>query len=179
VRRHEARAVTDLDVLAVRFPGAGRPVSRGRHPTFGGGLALEVDPVLDCPVERVDMIVGEVKEGRARFNPAARDPEVLAAALARFGCCGREHAEEAVRELLDRGQADMPHGHRVRLVAFGNVHGEPPLPDPTHRVVPLAHVVAFLRDWLDEHWADLHGIPMKQPALDLLALLRKCERTDA
>lgn len=33
------------------------------------------------------MIVGEVKEGAPKLNPAMRDPAVLEAAFARFGCC--------------------------------------------------------------------------------------------
>jgi hypothetical protein len=35
------------------------------------------DPALGCPADRADMIVGEVKEGAARFNPAIRDPFAL------------------------------------------------------------------------------------------------------
>jgi hypothetical protein len=34
------------------------------------------------------MLIGEVKEGRAELNHAARDPAVLAAALTRFRLLG-------------------------------------------------------------------------------------------
>jgi hypothetical protein len=76
------RTLTDLDVLAFRFPGAGAP-------------DLPLHPVLDA-AGRPDMLIGEVKEGRAELNHAARDPAVLAAALARFGCCGPDHVEPLV-----------------------------------------------------------------------------------
>jgi len=59
------------------------------------------------------MIVGEVKEGPARFNPATRDPDVLRIALARFGCCGSEEAGELARTLLARGHVDAPSGHTL------------------------------------------------------------------
>lgn len=100
-RGEHARSVTDLDILAFRFAGAGHEVvlGRGRRPL--SGRAFAVDPVLECPADRPDMIVGEVKEGAARLNDAMRDPVVLEVALTRFGCCAPEHAghrESAARE---------------------------------------------------------------------------------
>lgn len=83
--RHGIEAATDLDVLAFRFPGAGQIV-----PAKPGGRErwlAQTDSALACPVDRVDMLIGEVKEGRAEINRAARDPEVLRAVLVRFGCC--------------------------------------------------------------------------------------------
>jgi len=83
-RGDHARTVTDLDILAFRFAGAGHDVIHGR-----GRRPLDdrvTDPILRCPADRPDMIVGEVKEGAARFNAAMRDPVVLEVALARFGC---------------------------------------------------------------------------------------------
>jgi len=83
-RRGPARSVTDLDVLAVRFSRAGHQVIRGTAHRPMGDRTFEPDPALGCPSGRPDMIVGEVKEGPARFNPATRDPHVLGIALARF-----------------------------------------------------------------------------------------------
>src|SRR5690348_4607764 len=87
-----ARTVTDLDILAFRFAGAGHEVirSRRRHRNIKRGV--ETDPLLRCSSDRPDMIVGEVKEGAARSNAAMRDPAVIEVALARFGCCPPEHA---------------------------------------------------------------------------------------
>ena len=72
--REHARTVTDLDILAFRFAGAGHEVirSRGRHRDVSRGAGT--DPLLRCPADRPDMIVGEVKEGAARFNAAVRGP---------------------------------------------------------------------------------------------------------
>ena len=60
-RDEHARSVTDLDILAFRFAGAGHDVVRGRGHRPLGGQALATDPVLGCPADRPDMIVGEVK----------------------------------------------------------------------------------------------------------------------
>ena len=170
-RRRKTRSATDLDVLAIRFPGAGREVA-GRRRRLSGSALYEPDPALGCSTERMDMIVGEVKEGRAGFNTPARDPLVLAAALARFGCCPPEHAGHVVARLLDRGEAETHHGHSVRMVAFGG-RGSPGVRGG-HLVVPLEHVIEFLRRYLSENWDTLQAAQLKLPGLDLLALLQKC-----
>ena len=170
-RHDHARAVTDLDVLAFRFTGAGHDVIRGHHHGALSGRALEPDPVLGCPADRPDMIVGEVKEGAARFNAATRDPLVLSIALARFGCCPLEHSQDLTRRLLSRGQVVTPAGHAVRMVAFGDT------PDSGREgnwtTVPMRHVVEFLRGYLRAHWEILRHAQIKDPTLGLLALLEK------
>ncbi|MGH9457313.1 MAG: hypothetical protein ACRD2J_06685, partial [Thermoanaerobaculia bacterium] len=40
---------------------------------------------LAVPPDTVDMLIGEVKEGRVGFNSSATDPDVLAIVLSRFG----------------------------------------------------------------------------------------------
>ena len=102
-RGDQARAVTDLDILAVRFAGAGHELVRRQRKHTGGDEPLVADPMLGALDDRTDMIVGEVKEGAARFNPAMRDPVVLAVALKRFGCCGPGDSRSLIQELLDRG----------------------------------------------------------------------------
>src|SRR5262245_18400316 len=69
-----ARTFMNLDILVFRFAGAGDDVIRA-----GGRRRLEyqgraVDSVLQVPNDRPDMIVGDVKEGTARFTAAMRDP---------------------------------------------------------------------------------------------------------
>ena len=76
----EYRTVTDVDVLAVRIPGAGRGGGEV------GGTFVGVDPDLDVDLERIDLIIAEVKEGRADLNASARDPKVLRAALESVRC---------------------------------------------------------------------------------------------
>ena len=158
------RMRTDLDLLAVRFPGAGR--EHAHQPN--GDVAYEPDPALGCPAHQPDMLVAEVKEGRAEFNAASRDPSVLAAALRRFGCCHDHDAHDVVRTLLTRGTAHTACGHRVRLVAFGGSGRNGPW-----RVITLDHVIDFLRQYLDERWPVLRHAVFKDPTLSLLAVLQK------
>jgi hypothetical protein len=166
-----SRSVTDLDVLAVRFAGAGHEIIRGEGRGPIGERAFEPDPALGCAPDRPDMIVGEVKEGSARFNPATRDRAVLEVALSRFGCCAPIHASDLAHRLLSQGRADSPAGHVVRMVAFGaSPEGGEARKWTT---VPMAHVVKFLRHYLHDHWKVLHHAQIKDPALGVLALLQK------
>lgn len=170
-REAPARSVTDLDILAVRFAGAGHEVIRSKGHVPIGGRAFEPDPVLGCAVDRPDMIVGEVKEGSARFNSATRDQAVIGVAQARFGCCAQEHAADLARRLRSHGKADSPAGHVVRMVAFGAAPEGGSAKKWT--TVPMAHVVTFLRQHLRDHWDVLHHAQIKDPALGVLALLEK------
>jgi len=165
------RSVTDLDILALRFAGAGHEVIRGQTHGPIGGRRFAPDAELGRPPDRPDMIVGEVKEGAARFNAATRDQEVLEVALARFGCCSSDHAAALAGELLSRGRVESPVGHSIRLVAFGSS----PDGGDTRRwtTVSMPHVVRFLRRYLRQHWEVLHRAQMKDPALGVLALLEK------
>jgi hypothetical protein len=120
------------------------------------------------------MIVGEVKEGRARLNKNTTDPRVLAAVLVRFGCCKAEVAPSLARRLARQRRADLPNGHRIRLVVFaGQSDGER---TSSGTVVTLGHVVRFLKDHLDEHWDVLRHAQLKDPALGFLATVQKARR---
>ena len=70
-RHDHARAVTDLDVLAFRFAGAGHDVIRGHHHGPLSGRELEPDSVLGCPADRPDMIARS-KKGRLASTGNAR-----------------------------------------------------------------------------------------------------------
>lgn len=159
------RVATDLDLLAFRFPGAGRRV-QGRSPDED---RFEPDPALGCPPDRADMLIGEVKEGRAELNRAARNPVVLRTALARFGCCPSGHAD-VVERLLHDGVALTPAGHRVRFIAFGGTAPHLPGVDVT---LSLAHVAGFIRAYLREHWGVLRHAQFKDPALAIISVLEK------
>lgn len=59
------RTATDLDILAFRFPGGGRLVStqdRGREHAYAP------DPQLGCATDCPEMLIGDVKEGRAELK---------------------------------------------------------------------------------------------------------------
>ena len=167
-RGDHARTVTDLDILAFRFANPGHDVIRGRGRRPLSDRA--VDPALGCPLDRPDMIVGEVKEGAARFNPAMRDPIVLEVALTRFGCCPPDHVAEQTRRLLSQGHVVTSGGHSVRMVAFGDVSKDN---RPTWTTVPMRHVVQFLQSYLKEHWDLLRHAQIRDPALAVLALIEK------
>ncbi len=159
------RTATDLDILAFRFPGAG-PLSP--QETVGA------DPALGIAPDRPDMLIGEVKEGRAELNRAATDPAVLRAVLTRFGCCPLEAADQAVRQLRRRGQAPLPGGHEVRLVAFGSVLD--PQPGGPYGRLALGHVLRFLEEYVDRHWESLRVEESKDPAFGFLILRAKANR---
>jgi hypothetical protein len=170
-RGDQARAVTDLDILAVRFAGAGHELVRRQRKHTGGDEPLVADPMLGALDDRTDMIVGEVKEGAARFNPAMRDPVVLAVALKRFGCCGPGDSRALMQELLDRGQVIGPSGHNIRMVAFGDAPEE--IRPGAWTTVPMRHVVIFLQQYLRQHWDVLRHAPIKDTALGVLTLIEK------
>ncbi len=166
------RAATDLDILAVRFPAARRSISN-QH-----GRKMEIvfhpDPVL-CDDERVvDLIIAEVKEGRAELNRGAREPAVLKAAFERFGCCPPEVVDQSVEHLIQHGEVVHSSGHRLRLVAFGTSTKEP-LGYPC-TTISLRHVREFTEDYIRAHWDVLSQAQFKQPAMGMQMLLEKIRR---
>ena len=170
-RGDHARTVTDLDILAFRFAGAGHELLPRRTRRLPPAHVFTTDPMLGCPSDRPDMIVGEVKEGPARLNAAMRNPAVLEVALARFGCCSIDQTQTVTQELLARGHVIAPGGHAIRIVAFGdapdgNRHGN-------WTTIPMGHIVAFLQQYLRAHWNVLRHAPIKDPALGVLALIEK------
>jgi hypothetical protein len=166
------RTATDIDVLAFRFPGAGRLVPRsggsGRRDTLIAGP----DPLLGAPPDAPDMLIAEVKEGRAELNAAATDAAVLRAVLVRFGCGRPADADATVQSLMRNGRADTSPGHTVRLVAFGS-HAPEGGRSPRHSVVLLGSVVAFLEAYVADNWDVLRHAEFKDPAFGFLVTLFK------
>jgi len=110
------RTVTDIDVLAVRFPGTGAIATD----LDTSGITLEPDPELDLAEDMIDVIIGEVKEGAAELNKAARDPAVLTAVCARIGRISPEITEGIVADLIETGTATYPAGIRLRQMVFAS-----------------------------------------------------------
>lgn len=164
----EYRTVTDVDVLALRIAGA------GRSSDSPGGPVVSVDPALDVDPDRVDLIIAEVKEGRAELNASARDPKVLRAALSRFGAVPEDRIAGVIEELLEDGEAEHPEGARVRLMAFGS---RPPAEARTkYRWMLHGDLVGFMHRTINEHWSAVQTIQSKDPALSFLLLLEKSVR---
>jgi hypothetical protein len=173
VRGNSPRMLTDIDMLAVRF---GRPVNthadRGQvADNAKGPVSLRTDPALGCPDERTDMIVAEVKQGRVQINTGSRNRHALAAALARFGCCGAMESSSLVKSLLQNGRAQGKNNHVVRMVVFAS-HGDH-APRGWHWV-HLDHVFLYLERYLRQESDILGVVDLHDPALGWLTLLHKC-----
>lgn len=162
------RMATDIDILAFRFPGAVRQILGRRGRDRQDGLSIP-DPDLKVPSGGPDMIIGEVKEGGAHLNKSMRDPSVISAALARFGCCDAAGADAIAQRLLHNGRAETHEGHLVRIVVFAPAGND----ERRFQVIPLARVSEFLRKYLREHWEILHHVQFKDPVLGLLMTLEK------
>jgi hypothetical protein len=164
------RTMTDLDVIAFRFPGAGDCVVDERHHT--ARVDAMTDPALGVPEARADMIIAEVKEGRAEISAAARNPDVIRAALIRFGCCGHCISEAHASQLVNRGATVLPVGHTARLVAFGSSLGGTAF----YRRIVYSGVLAFINRYIDRHWDAVCAAGAKDPVLGLLMLEAKARR---
>lgn len=166
------RALTDVDLVALRLAGAGglAPVRPGRP----GAHGFQPGPVLGGHAEAAELLIIEVKEGRADLNRGAQDPRVLRSVLARFGCCPTEALDGTVASLRRRGEALLPSGLRVRLVAFGSLVGG------TGRIrylqVALGHVVQALESHLTRHWELLRHAQARNPAFGLMLTMEKARR---
>src|SRR5437773_9973623 len=70
------RTVTDLDVLAVRFPGAGVVIPCASASSKSQWSVLAPDSALGAVADRIDMLIGEVKEGHVSrsVNTLAEGP---------------------------------------------------------------------------------------------------------
>lgn len=198
-RSHRASWVTRVGPVR---PGGTPPVApndpagrRVRTSTLEGAASASwwsgPDGALGAPATGPDMIVGEVKEGRARLNPAMRDPRVLAVALARFGCCDSADAPALTRRLLSTGHVRTPVGHTIRIVAFGDtpnrfearrgsaggddvpVARSPGGAPGAATTVSMRHVVDFLQEHLTQHWQQARHAQFNDPALGVLAMLQK------
>ena len=173
------RNLTDIDILAFRFP-AQNPVTTGKLPFAQGirptGIVSEVDPGLAVPGDRIDMIIGEVKEGRVGINSGATDPAILRTVIHRFGYVS-DGGEEMVQEILRTGSVTTASGYQIRLVAFGAF--PPGAEVPPCRIISLGHVLRYLQDYVRRHWSMLRQVQFKDPAFGFLMTLEKARRGGA
>ena len=149
------RTLTEIDVAALHLPGG--------EPDF------EPDPALRVPLDMPDMIIGEVKEGRAVINESATDPDIVVKVLRRFGFCTEPEARTVARTLLAEGRARTSSGHLVRLVAFGTSID---IPVP-YLTVMLSDVVAYVDRYIKENWEVVLASGSKDPIFGVMLLLAK------
>ncbi len=171
--------VTDIDILALRFPKASHIVAQGR-PGPLDDLHFDPDPGLDIPSDAMDLIIGEVKAGRPRLNPHMRSEDTLYRALVRFGFCPEDRLDQAVQELQTTGETWVRDGEvavpsRVRIVAFGD--GDDQNGDG-YTVIPLKRVADFVMAHLKQYHDVLHPVRLTDPTLGLLHLLEKLREGD-
>ncbi len=166
-RSHGAgETLTDIDILAIRFPQAGRWIP-------GTGAMLPPDPMIDADDNQMLMIIGEVKEGKSRFNRSVRDKRVIGTVIRRFGCCSN-NPDETARTVVEHGFSDTIVGMgmpcHIQWTVFG---GTSPHGDLPYHVIPLRHVVRFLTNAIQEHRDVFLNSQSKDEALGLLTLLAK------
>ncbi len=160
---------TDVDIVAVRLPGQiyqGDP-----HDSVDCELLLVEDPVLELSDGLVDVILGEVKEGKAEFNPGLKRHEVLHSVLRRIEWLYPAGLHDVLADVADRGLSEVPtHGGasvRTRLVAFGRSR------ESDLHTVSVGHIVETMVDYLHRFEAVLRPANYKDPAPALLNLLVK------
>ncbi|MHC4991987.1 MAG: hypothetical protein ACYTGC_13525 [Planctomycetota bacterium] len=167
------RSVTDIDILAVRLPGAGRIVPReGAHAAHEARL-FEPDPKLidKRTDEMVDFLIAEVKEGKAELNRGARDPATLITALRRFTFVPARLADRLVDDLLQKGRAEISDpAVQVRLFAFGSRRD--PRKSPPN-VILLHQCIEYLVKIGAEFSGVRSASQIRNPTIGMLALLYK------
>jgi hypothetical protein len=149
------RTLTEVDVAGLHLA--------------GGDPDYATDPVLRVPTDKPDLLVGEVKEGRAVVNDSATDPAILAKILRRFGCVTHEEARHVARTLLDHG-GTQTRAHHVRLVAFGAAPADQPAP---YLQIMLSDVVAYVDRYIDENWEIVRAAGSKDPIFGVMVMLAK------
>ena len=176
LREQAPRTLTDIDMLAVRLHRYAGPEEHIRNAAgkVRGPMTARPDSALECPHDRTDMIVAEVKQGRAQVNAGARNRHVLAAALVRFGCCGDEEAPSLVQALLQHGRAQGKSEHIVRMVLFASSGARAPR---GWHWIHLDHVFRFLDNYLHTEQSVLGHVDLHDPALAWLSLLHKSNLT--
>ena len=163
------QTVTDVDVIAVRFPG---PIYIADSHGKGESPALLVeDPVLDLEEDTVDVIIGEVKQGEAVFNPGLSDHHTLHTVLQRVAWLYEQGVHRVARDLekhlvcYQASPADRK--VRTRLVAFGRS------PVNNLNTISLTHVFNKMIGQFEEYGDALRAAQFKSPAAGLIRLLVK------
>lgn len=162
------RAVTDVDVIAVRLPSVDSPGRyEGERPHVESGIITSVDPDLSIAEDRLDVIFGEVKQGEARFNPGLHTPAALHAALRRVGGHFGDELDRIVDRLLDHAEFRND-TVRIRLVGFGS-YGR--VEEGT--TISLGHTLGFIRTHVMRYGDVLKAMSVSDPIVAFLELAAK------
>jgi len=158
--------VTDVDMVALRFPG--EIFAADEH---DAQILLINDPGLHLEDEIIDVVIGEVKQGEAVFNPSLTRHDVLHTVLQRFSWIYDDGLDPVIDALQTDGvsYASARSGGtvRTRLVAFGRA-------DETNlNTISLTHVIETTMAFMDKFEDVLRPAQFKEPAPALLRLLAK------
>lgn len=163
------QTITDVDIIGLRLPG---PVYIADSHGKGGSASLLVeDPVLEHETNTIDVIIGEVKQGEAVFNPGLTDHHTLHTVLQRVAWLYEADVHDVARDLEEHYVCRMPtHGEttvRTRLVAFGRS------PVNNLNTISLTHIFNTMVGQLEQFGEALRPAQFKNPAAALIQLLVK------
>lgn len=169
VSKGHYKTVTDVDIMAVRFPGdlfIGDP-----HIESEAELLLVHDPVLQLEEDTVDVVIGEVKQGQAELNVNIKDHSVLHTMLHRIEWLYGLPLDDVItglqRNAIHTGPSCGRGDIRTRLVAFGRSD------TLDHKIISLSHIVRTMIEFMETHEDALKPIQFKEPAPAMLRLLMK------
>lgn len=168
--RQEWETITDVDIVGLRFPGDVF-LADSHDPEIQSTLRVSGDLLMLEP-DTIDVIVGEIKEGEAVFNPAMKRHETLHTVLHRLSWLYADHGlERVVAELTRAGvcYSAAPGGGQVRtrLVAFGQA------PELTVNTVPVGRILEQASAFLSAHDDLLRSARFSNPVAATLKLLHK------
>lgn len=124
--RGDFETITDVDIMALRFPG--EVLAAYEHDGVDCREVVIEDAELRLESDLIDVILGEVKQGLATFNPGLRRREVLHTMLHRISWLFAGSRDDAIVDDLQRTGVSMVPARgggtvRIRLVAFGRTAG--------------------------------------------------------
>jgi len=169
-KRGDWETVTDVDILAIRFPG--RVFMADPHSDEQADY-LEVPGVpLFLEEDTIDVIIGEVKQGEARFNPSIAKHHTLRTALHRLAWIySKGDLAQVVGDLNEKGVCYTPARGggtvRTRLVAFGQAD------EVTMNIIPIGVILERSVGTLDSHEELLRSARSSSAAASMLKLLHK------
>jgi hypothetical protein len=160
---------TDVDIIGLRLAGE---VYQGDPRGARQARMLEIrDEQLLLRPDLTDVILGEVKEGHAEFNPGLKRHDVLHSVLRRLRWLYGDALDDIVDALGHEGVSEVAARGggvvRTRLVAFGRS------PTTDVNTISLSHVFEAMIDYLVTFEDVLHPATYKDPAPGLLNLLVK------
>lgn len=163
------RTLTDVDIVGLRFPGDIHAADS--HDGEESRMLLIQDAALQLEPDQIDVIIGEVKQGEAVFNPGLKDHHVLHTIVRRVGWVYGTELDTVVRDVARDGIAISPSCNgatvRTRLVAFGRS----PVVDA--HTISLSHIFEQMTVFMTDFDDDLKSANFKDPAPALLRLLAK------